>query len=53
MPHQQAPLKPEGGGGGVLRPEKGTDCGPTTAELWMSLVKLAKKEVLSRHYKCP
>ena len=31
------------GGGGVLGPEKGTDCGPTAAELWLSRPKMAKK----------
>ena len=32
------------GGGRVLGLEKGTDCGPTAAELWMSRPKMAKKK---------
>ena len=31
------------GGGGVLGLEKGTDCGPTAAELWLSRPKMANK----------
>ena len=39
-------------GGGVLSLEKGTDCGPTTAELWLSGTKIAKNDGLSSHYEC-
>ena len=39
-------------GEGVLSLEKGTNCGPTAAELWLSRTKIAKKEGLSRHYEC-
>ena len=35
----------ESGGGGVLGLEKGTDCGPSAAELWLSRVNNAKKKV--------
>ena len=31
------------GGGGVLSLEKGTNCGPTTAERWLSRREMAKK----------
>ena len=31
------------GGGGVLGLEKGTDCGPSAAELWLSRANNAKK----------
>ena len=30
-------------GGGGLSLEKGTDCGPTAAELWLSRQKLLKR----------
>ena len=40
------------GGGGLLSLEKGTDCGPTAAELWLSRAKIAKNEGLSSHYEC-
>ena len=30
-------------GGGVLGLEKGTDCGPSAAELWLSRANNAKK----------
>ena len=39
-----------GGGGGVLGLEKGTDCGPSAAELWLSRANNAKKGGLSSHY---
>ena len=34
---------PGGGGGGVLGLEKGTDCGPSAAELWLLQANNAKK----------
>ena len=37
---------------GVLSLKKGTDCGPTAAELWLLRAKIDKKEGLSSHYKC-
>ena len=40
-------LSPWGGGGGRTQPS-----GPTAAELWLSLTKIAKKEGLSSHYEC-
>ena len=40
------------GGGGVLSLEKGTDCGPTATELWLSRAKIVKKGELSSHYEC-
>ena len=40
-----------GGGGGVLGLEKGTDCGPSAAELWLSRANNAKKGGLSSHYR--
>ena len=40
---------PPGGGGGILSLEKGTDCGPTAGEVWLSRAKIAKKEGLSSH----
>ena len=39
------------GGGGVLGLEKGTDCGPSAAELWLSRANNAKKGGLSSHYR--
>ena len=33
-----------GGGGGVLSLQKGTDCGPTAGERWLSRPETAKKE---------
>ena len=39
-----------GVGGGVLDLEKGTNCGPTAAELWLSRPKMAKKGGLSSFY---
>ena len=39
-------------GGGVLSLEKGTDCRPTAAELWLLRVNIAKKEGRSSHYEC-
>ena len=36
--------------GGTL--EKGTDCGPSAAALWLSHAKIAKKEGLSSHCEC-
>ena len=39
-------------GGGVLSLEKGTDCGPTAAELWLLRANIPKKEGLSSHYEC-
>ena len=39
-----------GGGGGVLSLEKGTDCGPTDAEGWLSRPKMAKKRGLSSYH---
>ena len=39
-------------GGGVLSLEKGTDCGPTAGELWLSRAKIAGKEGPSSHYEC-
>ena len=41
------------GGGGLLGLEKGTDCGPTATELWLSQANIAKKDGLSSHYDCP
>ena len=38
------------GGGGVLGLEKGTDCGPSAAELWLLRANNAKKGGLSSHY---
>ena len=38
--------------GGVLRLEKGTDCGMTAAELWLSQAKIAEEEGLSSHPGC-
>ena len=32
-----------GGGGGVLSVEKGTDCGPTAGERWLSRPTMSKK----------
>ena len=40
------------GGGGVLSLDKGTDCGPTAAELWLLRANIPKKEGLSSHYEC-
>ena len=40
------------GGGGVLSLEKGTSCGPSAPELWLSGGKITKKEGLSSHYEC-
>ena len=37
--------------GGVLGLEKGTDCGPSAAELWLSRANNAKKGGLSNHYR--
>ena len=37
-------------GGGVISLEKGTDCGPTAVELWLSRANIAKKEGLCSHY---
>ena len=45
-----APVYPGGGGGG-LGLEKGTDCGPSAAELWLLRANNAKKGGLSRHYR--
>ena len=42
-----------GEGGGVLSLENGTDCGMSATELWLSRAAIAKKEGLSRSYKCP
>ena len=39
-----------GGGRGVLGLEKGTDCGPSAAELWLSQANNAKKGGLSSHH---
>ena len=39
------------GGGGLLGLEKGTDCGPSAAELWLSRANNAKKGGLSSHYR--
>ena len=44
-------LQSRGGGDGVLGLEKGTDCGPSAAELWLSRANNAKKGGLSSHYK--
>ena len=41
------------GGGGVLSQEKGTNCGQTATELWLSQANIAKKEGLSSHYDGP
>ena len=38
------------GGGGVLSLEKGTNCGPTAGELWLSQPTTAKKGGLSSYY---
>ena len=38
------------GGGGVLGLEKGTDCGSTAAERWLSRPKVAKKRGLSSYH---
>ena len=38
------------GGGGVLGFEKGTNCGPTAAEWWLSRHEMAKKGGLSSYY---
>ena len=35
---------------GVLSLEKGTDCGPSAAELWLSQANNAKKGGLCSHY---
>ena len=37
-------------GGGVLGLEKGTNCGPTAAERWLSRRQMAKKGGLSSYY---
>ena len=37
--------------GGVLGLEKGTDCGPTAAERWLSRCEMAKKGGLSSYDK--
>ena len=39
-----------GGGGGVLGLEKGSDCGLTAAERWLSRCEMAKKGGLSSYY---
>ena len=40
-------------GRGVLSREKGTDCGPTAAELWLTHAKIAKTDPgLFSHYEC-
>ena len=39
------------GGGGVLGLEKGTDCGPSAAELWLLRANNAKKGELSSDYR--
>ena len=44
---------PGGRGGGVLSQEKGTNCGQTATELWLSQANIAKKEGLSSHYDGP
>ena len=50
----RAVLKPGGGGGGgQLGLEKGTNCGPTSLELWLSRAYMAKKGRLSSHYILP
>ena len=41
---------PAGGGGGVLGLEKGTDCGPTAGEQWLSRPATAKKGGLSFYH---
>ena len=42
-----------GKGGGILRLEKGTDCGgPTAAELWLSRAKIVKMRGCGCHYEC-
>ena len=38
------------GGGGVLSLEKGTDCGPTAGERWLSRLTTAKKGGLSSYH---
>ena len=38
------------GGGGVLGPEKDTDCGPTAAEWWLSRQEMPKKGGLFSYY---
>ena len=45
-------MLPQRGGGLLSLLEKGTDCGPTAAELWLSRAKIVKKEGLSSHYEC-
>ena len=42
---------PQFGPGGVLDLEKGTDCGLSAAELWLSRANNAKKGGLSSHYR--
>ena len=39
-----------GGGGGVLSLEKGTNCGPTAGERWLSQPATAKKGGLSFYH---
>ena len=43
-------LPPVGGGGGGLGLEKGTNCGLTAAEQWLSQHEMAKKGGLSSYY---
>ena len=43
-------FRPRGGGGGVLSLEKGTDCGPTAGERWLSQPMTAKKGGLSPYH---
>ena len=43
-------FKPLSPGGRVLGLEKGTDCGPTAAEGWLSRPNMAKKRGLSSYH---
>ena len=45
-------LNADADGGTGPPEEKGTDCGPTAVELWLSRAKIAKKEGLFSHYEC-
>ena len=46
----QNPFNQRGGGGGVLSLEKGTDCGLTAGEPWLSQPATAKKGGLSSYH---
>ena len=52
----QTPIEGGPGGGGLLGLKKGTNCGPTSQELWLWQADMAKKKGgggLSSHYMLP